>query len=308
MASGLYARVAGGFREMFGKVFGAIVGFCVGLLSGSWKVAIFGAGLGIAIGRLYDLAHEAPSEPLPAPNDRLPPGAPSPSASRTYRRPAPPTPRTTVDDDEDTPDFRTRPELVKVARMHFAQHLCALFVEVARADGDVVRGEVRVVKDFFENDLHYQGEELEWVRKSLKAAIDRPPVVESVLVDANRELSEPERLVLLDALFRLALSDGPLQRSENDVIRRIAKGLEISDEEVASTAAEHLGTGHTHYETLGLKPEATNDQLRRAYKQLALTHHPDKVAHLGQGAVDIATRRFREISEAYEELRRLRGL
>lgn len=292
---------------MYGKILGAMIGFGLGLLTGSWKLAALGAALGLAVGKFHDDVNaRATRDPL-APE--LPPPPPAPPRPRSPPRPAPaPAPRASIEEDEDTPDFRTRPELEKVARMHFAQHLSALFVEVARADGEVVRGEVRVVKEFFEQDLGYRGDELELVRKSLKAALDRPPVLESVLVDARRELSEPERLVLLDALFKLALADGSLQRSENEVIRRIARGLELSDEEVAATAAEHLGTGHTHYQTLGIAPEATDDELRRAYKQLALAHHPDRVAHLGQGAVELATRRFREISEAYEALRRLRGL
>jgi DnaJ like chaperone protein len=48
--------------------------------------------------------------------------------------------------------------------------------------------------------------------------------------------------------------------------------------------------------------------VKRAFRQLAAAHHPDKVAHLGPGAVDQANRRFREIRDAYEEIRRLRGL
>jgi DnaJ like chaperone protein len=69
-----------------------------------------------------------------------------------------------------------------------------------------------------------------------------------------------------------------------------------------------MGTGHTHYARLGLAPGASDAEVKRAYRQLAAAHHPDRVSHLGPGAVEQATRRFQEIQDAYEMIRRLRGM
>ena len=52
-----------------------------------------------------------------------------------------------------------------------------------------------------------------------------------------------------------------------------------------------------YYEVLGVHPEATEDELRRAYRQLALRWHPDR----NPGSAD-AAERFKEISEAYAVL------
>jgi DnaJ like chaperone protein len=52
---------------------------------------------------------------------------------------------------------------------------------------------------------------------------------------------------------------------------------------------------------------ASDADVKRAFRQSRLHHHPDRVAHLGQGAIEQASRRFQKIRESYEEIRRLRG-
>ena len=145
------------------------------------------------------------------------------------------------------------------------------------------------------------------MRLALKSALDDPGDLDEALRECVSELSGSERLLLLDALYELALSDGELRKSEREVIRRIANGLRLSEAEQRSIAALHLGDGEEHCAKLGLPVDATDDEIRSAFRRLAATHHPDKVAHLGAGAMELAARRFQEIKEAYDELRHQRG-
>jgi len=48
---------------------------------------------------------------------------------------------------------------------------------------------------------------------------------------------------------------------------------------------------------------ASQEQIRKAYKKLAGKYHPDKVSHLGQEFQALAEKRFKDIQEAYEALR-----
>lgn len=284
---------------VLGKFLGALIGFALGLGLHSVAAGVLLAVFGAFLGHMYDSAHAPPPEPLPPEltgHDDVRPRA---------REPAP---RALVGADEDTPDFKSRPELEAVARAQFARRLCELFVEVARADGEVVGEEVRVVRQFFEEDLQFAPSELDLVRKSLKAAIADPEPLDQVVARARQELSGAERQLLLNALYELALADGNIKRSESEAIKRVARGLELDEEELRSIAALHLGHGHSHYAALGLNAECSDEELRSAFRRLASTHHPDKVAHLGPRATELASRRFQEIKDAYEELRRIRGL
>ncbi|MFY0578482.1 TerB family tellurite resistance protein [Cystobacter fuscus] len=178
---------------------------------------------------------------------------------------------------------------------------------MARADGELVRDEVRVVREYFAEQLRYGPESLELVRRYLKEHLARPPTLEDSAAACRDELTMSARLLLLDALYGLALVDGQLHRAEQETLRRIAQGLGLSEAQLRSVTARHFGEAQAHYTRLGLTPEATDADVKRAFRQLAAIHHPDRVAHLGPGAVEQASRRFQEIREAYEKIRQLRG-
>ena len=62
------------------------------------------------------------------------------------------------------------------------------------------------------------------------------------------------------------------------------------------------------YKVLGVSPNATDDEVKRAYRRLALEHHPDKVAALGEDVRKAAEKKFQEINAAKELIWKARGL
>ena len=62
------------------------------------------------------------------------------------------------------------------------------------------------------------------------------------------------------------------------------------------------------YEILGITKEATNDEVKKAYKKMAMKHHPDKVAGMGGEVTRKATEKFQAINEAYETIKNQRGI
>ena len=106
-----------------GKVLGAIVGLMLGLWIGHPLAVILFTFAGGLAGHFYDNAN------APPPDDPLEPTAVPPTSP-----------------EEDDPEPPVPEPLSEQAQEDFARHLCALFIEVARADGDVARAEVRVVR------------------------------------------------------------------------------------------------------------------------------------------------------------------
>ena len=62
------------------------------------------------------------------------------------------------------------------------------------------------------------------------------------------------------------------------------------------------------YRTLGIRETATDEEVRQAYRQMALRYHPDRVASQDEAAREQAEKKFREATEARDTIFRARGL
>ena len=59
---------------------------------------------------------------------------------------------------------------------------------------------------------------------------------------------------------------------------------------------------------LGITEDATDDEVRKAYRQMAIKHHPDRVATLGDDVKAAATKKFQDINNAKELIFKARGM
>lgn len=264
---------------MYRTILGAIIGLCLGLLTrSSWAIAGLTL-LGLFIGARLDWSAPAIDDGEPV----IPP---------------------TFDD----PERLERTVQQAKAKKRFTDDVCALFVALAQVDGDVIREEVRVARQFFQEDLAYDEGELEDVRVALKAALAKPVSLEDAALRCTQTMSETERVLLINALFEVAVADGPLTSEEERHLTQAAEALKIPPADLRTVFEMHLGTGEQHYKTLGVTSDITDAELKAAYKRLVALHHPDRVAHLGAAAAERAGERFRDIQNAWEHVRRVRGL
>jgi DnaJ-domain-containing protein 1 len=58
------------------------------------------------------------------------------------------------------------------------------------------------------------------------------------------------------------------------------------------------------HEVLGVRADASPEEIRTAYQRLMRENHPDRVADMSQEIRDVAERRSKEINQAYDRLKR----
>ena len=124
----------------------------------------------------------------------------------------------------------------------------------------------------------------------------------------NHQMDYSQRLQLLNFLVIIAQADGHVDPTEVTTLKECASWMGLSTSEVDSMLNLGRDDLESAYKVLGVSPDATDDEVKRAYRKLALEHHPDKVAALGEDVRKAAEKKFQEINAAKERIWKARGL
>jgi len=133
-----------------------------------------------------------------------------------------------------------------------------------------------------------------------------------MIFDCGRQiaahLNYGERLQLLNFLVRIAQSDGNVCAEEITALREVALAMELSAGEVDSMLNLKGESLADAYKVLEIEPSATDEEVRKAFRKLALKHHPDRVATLGEDVRRAAEEKFQQINNAKERIYKARGM
>ena len=192
------------------------------------------------------------------------------------------------------------------ARGDFAMSLLVLSAAVMKADGKVVRSELDYVKSFFLQQFGLV--ESERLIMMLKEILKQEINVKEVSSQIGQNMDYPSRLQMLHFLFGIASADGHSDMNEIRVIEEISGYMGISNADFVSIRAMFVKNINSAYDILEITPDATNEEVKKAYRRLAIEYHPDKVTHLGEDIHKSATEKFQTLSAAYEEIKKQRGM
>lgn len=187
----------------------------------------------------------------------------------------------------------------------FNVSLLVLSAAVMKADGSVKKAELDYVKKFFLRNFGQEHAEkyILMLREILKQDIQIYDVSQQV----GRFMDYSSKLQLLHYLFGIASADGTTHENEVDVISTISKYMGISSSDFQSIKAMFVQQVDSAYKILGIESTATDDEVKKAYREMAKKYHPDKVAYLGEDVRKSAEQKLQEVNEAYEKIKKQRG-
>lgn len=187
----------------------------------------------------------------------------------------------------------------------FNVSLLVLSAAVMKADGSVKKSELDYVKRFFLTNFGQERAEkyILMLREILKQDIQ----VYDVSQQIGRFMDYSSKLQLLHYLFGIASADGSTHENEIDIISVIAKYMGISSADFQSIKAMFVQEVDSAYKILGIDSNATDDEIKKAYREMAKKYHPDKVAYLGEDVRKSAEQKLQEVNEAYEKIKKQRG-
>lgn len=197
----------------------------------------------------------------------------------------------------------------------FVWLLVHILVKISQLDGHVSRDEVQTIQQFFQQNLRYNQTQMSWVKNLIKDATSSTETLESLLEEFRSTFAYEPRLILLELIYQIVYTKDPVPENELASARKIATFLEISEYDHRTIEAKYryqrqrsandsLESAARYYATLGLENGADMNTIKKAYRQLSMKYHPDKVSHLGDEFKAVAEEKMKELNEAYEFFKR----
>lgn len=191
-------------------------------------------------------------------------------------------------------------------RGDYAASLLVLVAAVMKADGRVMKSELDYVKKYFNTRFGEETsqEAIVMLRDILKQQIP----VRDVTSQLNQRLDYSYRLEMIHFLFGIAAADAGITEAEKTLLRQIAGYMNITASDLDSIQAMFISASDAAYKILEIDPDVSNEELKKAYRRMAMKYHPDKVAHLGDDFKKVAQEKFRKVKDAYDSIKKQRGI
>jgi len=187
----------------------------------------------------------------------------------------------------------------------FAVSLLVLTAAVMKADGKVLKSELDFVKHFLINQFGAENasEQLQVLRDILKQDIP----VQDVCFQIRNAMDYSSKLQLMHYLWGIAQADNQIDKSEQDIIEQIAANLGIAPADAESIKAMFVHSTDEAYKILEITPDASESEIKKAFRKMAVKYHPDKVSHLGEDYKKAAEEKILKVNEAYDKIKKERG-
>ena len=142
----------------------------------------------------------------------------------------------------------------------------------------------------------------------LKDILKQEIPVRDVCLQIRGNMDYSSRLQLLHLLFNVSLADSIIHPSEIEIIEKISAYLGVASSDFLSIKNMFIPETDSSYKILEIEPSSTNDEVKKAYRRMAMKYHPDKVSHLGDDFRKTADEKFKKVNEAYEKIKKERNM
>jgi DnaJ like chaperone protein len=186
---------------------------------------------------------------------------------------------------------------VLTTRGDYLFSLLVLVTAVLKADGKILKSELEYVKRFLRQNFGDEGaKEALGILHNLST--QNIPVTE-VCQQIRQYMDYSSRLQLIHFLFGIAAADGLVNPDEIKLVEVIAINLGVSKNDYTSIESMFVPKTDWAYDVLEIKNVASEEEVKKAYRKMALKYHPDKVSYLGEDVQKAANAKFQKLNEAY---------
>jgi len=187
----------------------------------------------------------------------------------------------------------------------FKNSLLILIAAVMKADGVAMKSELDLVKSML---LRTYGEqESRNMLLQLREYLKKEHNLNQVCRNLRNRMSYSPRLELVHILFRISRADGVISDAEISLIQQVATQLGVSHTDYLSLKAMFVESADADFKILDVSNSASEDEVKKAYRKLAMRFHPDRLQGLSEGEKKSAETKFLRVQKAYENIKKKKG-
>jgi DnaJ like chaperone protein len=200
-----------------------------------------------------------------------------------------------------TSTFRGTSQTNRTTSGDYIASLLVLIAAVMKADGKVLRSELDYVKSFLVHN--FGSSSAQEATKMLQDLLKQTIPIDEVCLQIKQNMNYSARLQLIHFLFGIANADGQVDKTELHLIDHICLTMGINNSDFESIKAMFVKNTDSAYKILEIEPTATDDEIKTAYRRMAMKFHPDKVSYLGEDFQKAAKEKFQKVNEAYQTIK-----
>src|SRR5690554_792281 len=195
----------------------------------------------------------------------------------------------------------------RVSPADFELHLLSLASLVIKADGNVSQTELDFVRKYFVQT--YGKDRANATFRVFNEVIKNREISAQNICNLLRQRTQYEtRLQILHFLFSIANADGRVSEPEVDEINKISGYLGVFARDFESIKAMFFKNPDSAYKILEIDRNATDAEVKSAFRTMAKKYHPDKLTHLDEAHRKGGEEKFKKVQEAYDQIRKERGI
>jgi len=184
--------------------------------------------------------------------------------------------------------------------------------KLAKADGRVCPDEIAAIEKIAKEALGLDQQTRAYAINVFTQAKDSPESFNDYARQFGQMFSQDQQICnfMMSFLFEVAMADGELHPQEEAMLLEAKTAFGINESIYQSLHNRYVGLHSTttnlskHYENLGVSKDASNAEIKKAYRQKAMEFHPDKIEGKGLPPefIKFANDRLAEINESYDAI------
>lgn len=187
----------------------------------------------------------------------------------------------------------------------FRISMLILSASVMKADGKQLKSELDYIKAFFIQNFGVS--QTQNYMRAFRDILKQDVPLQDVCMQIRANMDINSRLQLIHYLFGIALSDGHTHPNEVKTIENIANWLNIPTQDFISLKSMFIKDALSAYKILEVSADATEEEIKKAFRAMALKYHPDRVSHLGEEFQLAAKEKFQKVNDAYNTIKKERS-